>query len=64
MSWAGGMDGLVMTTLVTFVTALIVSVTILYATYCLVHLGIYCVRWTVRSIGPHALKRVERPHVR
>jgi len=57
------MDGVVMTTLVTFLEALIVSVTILYATYCLVHLGLCCVRWAVRSIGPHA-KRAGRPHMR
>ena len=43
-----------MTTLVTFLESLIVSVTILYATYCLVHLCICCVRWTVRSIGEEA----------
>ena len=53
-----------MITLVTFLEALIVSVTILYATYCLVHLGICCVRWTVRSIGAYALKRGGQMHPR
>jgi hypothetical protein len=53
-----------MTTLVTFLEALIVSVTILYATYCFVHLGICCVRCAVHSIGPHPLKRAGRPHPR
>jgi hypothetical protein len=53
-----------MTTLVTFVIALIVSVTILYATYCLIHLGLYCVKWAVRSVGPRASKRMGRLHVR
>jgi hypothetical protein len=53
-----------MTTLVTFLEALILSVTILSATYCLVHLGICCVRWTVQSTTPHALKRVGRPYPR
>ena len=45
-----------MTTLVTFLEALIESVTILYATYCLVHLGICCIRWAVHK--PYPLKRV------
>ena len=40
-----------MTTLVTFLEALIVSVAILYATYGLTRLAVYCFRWMVRSIG-------------
>jgi hypothetical protein len=55
---AGRGHGIVMATLVTFLEALIVSVSILYATYCLVHLGLCCVRWTVGSIASRALKRV------
>jgi hypothetical protein len=58
------MDGVVMTTIVTFLEALIVSVTVLCATYCLVHLGLCCARWAIRSIGPHTLKRAGRPHGR
>jgi len=46
-----------MTTLVSFLEALIVSVGFLYAAYCLVDLGLCCVRWTARSIWPQALKR-------
>jgi hypothetical protein len=57
------MDGIVMATLLTFLESLVMSVTILYATYCLVHVGIHCVRWTVRSITSHALKREGRPRV-
>jgi hypothetical protein len=64
MSRTGGMGRVVMTTIVTFLEALIVSVTILCATYCLVHLGLCCARWAIRSIGPHALKRAARPHGR
>jgi hypothetical protein len=64
--WAGVLclAASAMTTLVTVLEALIVSMTILYATYCLVHLGICCVRWAVHSIGPHPLKRAGRPHPR
>jgi hypothetical protein len=57
------MDGVVMTTLVTFLEALIVSVTILYATYCLVHLGLCCLRWTVQLVRPYAPKRAKRPRM-
>jgi hypothetical protein len=57
------MDGVVMTTIVTFLEALIVSVTIPFATYCLVHLGICCIRWAVHSVKPHPLKRIW-PHSR
>ena len=53
-----------MTTLVTFLEALILSVAILYATYGLTRLAAYCVWLTVRSIGPHAFKHVGRPHAR
>jgi len=41
-----------MTTLVTFLEALVVSLAILYATYGLTRLAVYCVRWMARSIGP------------
>ncbi len=60
----GGMDDSAMTTLVTFLEALIVSGAIVYGTYGLARLAVYCVRWMVRSIGQHPLKRVGRPHVR
>jgi hypothetical protein len=40
-----------MSALVTFLEALIVSVVILYATYGLTRLGVYCVRWMARSLG-------------
>jgi hypothetical protein len=53
-----------MTTLVTFLEALIVSVAILYATYGLTRLAVHCVLWTVRSRGPHAPKHIGRPHLR
>ena len=51
-----------MTTLVTFLEALIVSGAILYVTYGLTRLAVHCVLWTVRSMGPHAPKHVGRPH--
>jgi hypothetical protein len=53
-----------MTTLVTFLEALIVSVAILYATYGLTRLAVHCVLWTVRSMGPHAPTHIGRPHLR
>jgi hypothetical protein len=53
-----------MTTLVTFLEDLILSWVIVYATYSLMRLAAHSVRWMVRSIGPHAPKRVGRPHVR
>jgi hypothetical protein len=53
-----------MTTLVTFLGALIASAAILYATYGLTRLALHCVRWTVRSMGPHTPKHVGRPHLR
>jgi hypothetical protein len=51
-----------MTTLITFLEALIVSGAIVYATYGFVLLGVRCVRWMVHSIGSHAPK--QRPHAR
>src|SRR5215471_11458673 len=45
-----------MTTLVTFLGALVVSGAVLYATYCLARLAAHCVLWTVRSMGPRAPK--------
>ena len=53
-----------MTTLVTFLEALIVSGAILYVTYGLTRLAVHCVLWTVRSIGTYAPKHVGRPHPR
>jgi hypothetical protein len=53
-----------MLTFVTFVKALIVAAAIVYGAYSLMRLAAHCVRWMVRSIGPHAPKRVGRPHVR
>ncbi len=53
-----------MTTLVTFLGALIVSGAILYATYSFMRLALHCVLWTVRSVGWHAPKHKGRPHLR
>jgi hypothetical protein len=39
------------TTLVTFLETLIVSMSILYATYGLARLAVYCVRLMARTIG-------------
>jgi hypothetical protein len=53
-----------MTTLISFLEALIVSGAIVYATYGFVLLGVYCVRWLVHSIGTHLPKHVEPQQVR
>jgi hypothetical protein len=51
-----------MTTLTTFLEALVVSGAIVYGSYGFVLLGVRCVRWMVHSTGWRAPK--QRPHTR
>jgi hypothetical protein len=59
LGWASAM-----TTLVTFLGALIVSGVILYAAYTFMRFAVHCFLWAVRSAGRHAPKHGGRPHLR
>jgi hypothetical protein len=49
-----------MTTLITFLEALVASGAIVYGSYGFVLLGVRCVRWMVHSMRWHGPK--QRPH--